>query len=293
MEFNGLYIKAANAIGISNSFALEHISALEKPDNQDFQAIKFKDYLSVGRLRRMSQILKVGNVAGITTVNEAALTCIDGVIVGTGLGCLTDTQKFLNQLIERNETALSPTAFIQSTHNTLAGQLGAHFKCHQHNQTIVQRQQTMQNIIIDAYLQLQGPSEKNILAGTVDELTEYSAQLIKKVENKDALLGQGASFFILSNQSNDTKAVAIDSLVTNQYFEEVKYDFNAKYGHNALVLRKANQNGATHTYEDYSGAYWTSNGFGLWMGYRLLMHHKGSILIELIEDQAYLILSCD
>ncbi len=42
------------------------------------------------------------------------------IITGTALGCLEDTVTFLTRMIELNEELLPPTAFIQSTHNTVA-----------------------------------------------------------------------------------------------------------------------------------------------------------------------------
>lgn len=48
---------------------------------------------------------------------------VDAIITATGLGCLADTEKFMNALMDNREQMLNPTAFIQSTFNTVGAQL--------------------------------------------------------------------------------------------------------------------------------------------------------------------------
>ena len=47
----------------------------------------------------------------------------DAIITGTGLGCLEDTEKFLTAMVTNKEEFLTPTSFIQSTHNTVSAQI--------------------------------------------------------------------------------------------------------------------------------------------------------------------------
>ena len=55
----------------------------------------YKEYIPSALLRRLSKILKTSIVASIEC-NKQVTDEFDSVIVGTGLGCLTDTEKFLN-----------------------------------------------------------------------------------------------------------------------------------------------------------------------------------------------------
>lgn len=71
--------------------------------------------------RRMSRVVKSAwpPGIGIGCWNSAHGQPIDAIITATGLGCIADSEKFLDGLIAGNETMLNPTPFIQSTFNTV------------------------------------------------------------------------------------------------------------------------------------------------------------------------------
>ena len=82
----------------------------------------YKDYIPPAAIRRMSKSVKMGMVAASVALEQAHLTP-QAIFVGTGMGCLQDSEKFLKTLLDNQEQHLTPTAFIQSTHNTVAGQI--------------------------------------------------------------------------------------------------------------------------------------------------------------------------
>ena len=57
---------------------------------------------------------------------------------------------FLRKMIEFEEKMLSPTAFIQSTHNTVGAQIALLLKCHHYNNTIVHRAFSFENALTEA-----------------------------------------------------------------------------------------------------------------------------------------------
>jgi len=60
--------------------------------------------------RRMSRVVKSGVAAGIESLLEfGARAPIDAIITATGLGCIADSEKFLDGLIAGDETMLNPT----------------------------------------------------------------------------------------------------------------------------------------------------------------------------------------
>ena len=69
--------------------------------------------------RRMSRIVKMGVACGLDCIAKSQNKTIDAIITATGLGYLTDMEKFLNNMVENNEQLLNPTAFIQSTFNVV------------------------------------------------------------------------------------------------------------------------------------------------------------------------------
>lgn len=181
----------------------------QKPD--------FNKYFDVKDARRTSHILKLSTVAAFDALGNDTEN-VDGIMVGTGIGCITDSEKFLSALIEYNESTLSPTPFIQSTHNTIAGSIALKLKVHQYNFTYSERIFSFEWTLIDAILQC---SESNItkrfLVGTADEMNKSTFAIARALkiadnytaENTDILkqkytapyLGEHAAFFTLSNKA--------------------------------------------------------------------------------------------
>ena len=85
------------------------------------------------------------------------------------MGCVTDTERFLRQLVEQGEEFLSPTHFIHSTHNTLAGLVAIHTKSHGYNTTFSQGDASYDHALRDAYLLLSQGHADNALVGAHDE----------------------------------------------------------------------------------------------------------------------------
>ena len=83
--------------------------------SSDFLAVippDYKNFISTKILRRMSKIIRMGVTSANEAMQEAEITNPDAIIVGTGLGCMIDTEKFLNKMLDNNETLLTPTSFI-------------------------------------------------------------------------------------------------------------------------------------------------------------------------------------
>ncbi len=194
---------------------LEDISSVKE---KYLQIVKpnFREYIDPKALRRMSKIVRMGIVAAKTAMNEAGIEKSDAIITGTGMGCQADTEKFLNSMIDNNETLLNPTAFIQSTHNTIGAQIALLSGNNNYNLAYVHRTFSFETALIDSLLFLHENYSAKVLLGGVDEITEESWKIkthinyFKKeetenqkiLENKEvgALAGESASFFVLSHE---------------------------------------------------------------------------------------------
>ncbi len=86
-------------------------------------------------IRRMSRILKFGIAAAMIAIDDAGKPELDAISTGTGFGCLEDSEIFLRNIVAENEGVVSPTPFIQSTHNTVSGQIALLLKCQKANNT--------------------------------------------------------------------------------------------------------------------------------------------------------------
>ncbi|KAA6441335.1 3-oxoacyl-ACP synthase [Dyadobacter flavalbus] len=175
-------------------------SALINPD--------YKEYIEPGLLRRMSKILRMSVACSGACLKQGGIEHPDAIVVGTGLGCLLDTEKFLNHALTV-KGLLPPTSFIQSTHNTMAGQISLSLGNHGYNMTHTQNSVSFENALLDAML-LIDEGEKHILAGAADEhialLDEISKQLNVR---SDSRFTSGASFFILSAEKSDQTLAGI------------------------------------------------------------------------------------
>ena len=79
----------------------------------------YMDYIPRNVLRRMGKATRMGVWTALSLLKEQAP--VDGIVIGTGLGGMEDCIKFLNQIVDYDEGTLTPTNFVQSTPNALAG----------------------------------------------------------------------------------------------------------------------------------------------------------------------------
>lgn len=199
----------------------------------------YKAYIPPAASRRMSKGIKMSTVSSKTAMAEAGLdeNKIDAIIVGTGLGCIGDSEKFIRDINDNNEQYLTPTRFIQSSHNTVAGQIALGMDCKGHNFTYVHSTISFESALIDAKMQLEENEVEHILVGGVDELAdhhEYTHRLIKHIKEaavetmsllrsgtRGAVFAEGANFFVLSNKNGDSSyAQLIDIVVLNTLSKE-------------------------------------------------------------------------
>lgn len=213
-----VYINSIGSISAQKTFDnkefLEEITIYEE---NVIPAIEpnYKDFIPPAAARRMAKGIKMGVVAAKIAMEEANLTNVDAIITGTGMGCVRDSEKFVAAILDNNEQFLTPTSFIQSTHNTVAGQIALGIGCKGYNFTYVHSSISFESALLDALLQLQAKEAEYILVGGVDESGEYTNAFHKLVHHikpekvnsnkllhsnsEGAVFGEGANFFVLSN----------------------------------------------------------------------------------------------
>ena len=206
-----------------------------------FRAIvpDFKEYIPAIALRRMSKAIKMGLTAGKMALQDANVELPDAIITGTGEGCKQDTEKFLEALLKQNEVLLTPTSFIQSTHNTVGGQIALNLGCTGYNVTYSQESSSLESALIDSMLLLnEKPDLKSVLVGGVDEVSNkitsfgYLTNFLKQQEinNLDlftqnspgTITSEGAFFFNLSPKTKETsyaKLKAIENFKADKTLE--------------------------------------------------------------------------
>jgi hypothetical protein len=210
-----------------NSVFLNVIKPLETPFAK-CEEPNYKEFIQPMLLRRMGRILKMGVTAAGICLKEAGVQVPDAIITGTGLGLVQDTEKFLTAIIENDEKFLTPTSFIQSTHNTVGAHIAVMLNCNNYNFTYVHSNISFESALLDSLMQLEENPEKNILLGGLDEMTEMYFKITNKAGmwnkfihesersattiTESAITGEGAAYFLLTGkESPDNYARFVDT----------------------------------------------------------------------------------
>ncbi len=200
-----------NAVFLSElkSYTQNRLSCIE-PD--------YTPFFDQRAMRRMSRIVKYSTAAGLMALRDAGIEKPDAISTGTGWGLLEESGKFLAAIIEANEEVVSPTAFIQSTHNTVSANIAVLVGCHAHNNTFSHKAFSFESALLDAQLTITENKYTNFLVGTYDETTDYSFGIMNRFhlfknnpctnfelldyQNNGVLAGEGSAFFVLTPEPN-------------------------------------------------------------------------------------------
>ncbi len=262
--------------GISPSMAQKGFESVAEPD--------YKDYiLDAGVRRRMSRIIRMGVTSAFMCMKDSHCQSLDGIITGTGWGCLSDTEKFLNSILENSERMLNPTSFIQSTSNTVGAQIALLLGEKNYNNTFVHGGTSFEASMLDATLKLQEDSCANILTGGLDEMTPTKKHLLERMgvwrENSP---GEGSHFFLLSSALDKfsiaevlavktfSRDYAVDSIdKVNEFLlpwdmqiDQIDKIFCGDKGVEALFEDKKV---TVVGFKELCGEYPTSSAFALWL----------------------------
>ncbi len=196
-----------------NSVFLDQIKPLEPPFAK-VEDPNYKEFIQPMQLRRMGRVLKMGVTAAGICLKEAGVEVPDAIITGTGLGLVQDTEKFLTSILENDEKFLTPTSFIQSTHNTVGAHIAVMLKCNHYNFTYVHSNISFESALLDSLMQLEEHPEQNILLGGLDEMTDLYFKITSKAGMWDkyvqgnektastkpgqVIVGEGAAYFLLT-----------------------------------------------------------------------------------------------
>ncbi|MBX7183504.1 MAG: beta-ketoacyl synthase chain length factor [Bacteroidia bacterium] len=179
----------------------------------------YKEFINPVAIRRMSHVIKMGIASAKICLKDAGLDMPDAIITGTGFGCIEDTEKFLIQVIDNAEEQLTPTAFMQSTHNAVNGQLAIILGCKNYNFTYCQRGFSFENALLDSYLQCKEKPNAQVLVGGFDEISPNYFKVNdrigmwkkEKISNlallqhptEGTIAGEFSTYFVLSDQLSE------------------------------------------------------------------------------------------
>jgi len=190
----------------------------------------YKEFIDPKLIRRMSRIIRMGVAAAMECLQEGDVKVPDAIVTGTAYGCLEDTNSFLRKMVEFNEELLTPTAFIQSTHNTIGAQIGLMLQCNNYNNAFVHRAFSFESALLDGMMLLKEKDASHVLVGAIDEIIDTSHTILSRfglykqgaVSNLDiyrsgskgTIAGEGASFFLLAAEPSATDYAKLEALHT-------------------------------------------------------------------------------
>lgn len=188
----------------------------------------YKELIPPAAARRMAKGVKMGLAASTKALKEANVEVPDAIITGTGMGCIEDSEKFLKALIDNNEEYLTPTNFIQSTHNTVGAQIALGLGCKGYNFTYVNGAISFESALLDAKMQIENEEENTILVGAADETSSHTMELFKltnvikkesdapysvlKSNSSGVVYSEGATFVTLENVKKESSYAILEGL---------------------------------------------------------------------------------
>ena len=140
----------------------------------------FRDWLNPLESRRMGKILKRALVTAQKVMHDSGVQQPDAVITGTGLGCIENTELFLDQLCREGEEMLKPTYFMQSTHNTISSLISIHDHLHGYNTTYSHKSVSFDSALLDAFTQLRLGDIRTALVTGNDEMTPTYFSILQR-----------------------------------------------------------------------------------------------------------------
>lgn len=167
-----------------------------------------------GMRRRMSRVIK----SAVSTAVEAIggvenIDSLDAIITATGWGCLADSEKFLRNIIVEKEQLLNPTPFIQSTFNTVGGQIALLRHNHCYNVTYVNRSHSFEDALLDAMMRIADGESSDVLVGAFDEQTPSQHRIMERMGLfRRVPDGEGALFAHLKAERSEQSVAQISAI---------------------------------------------------------------------------------
>lgn len=177
-----VYIKTATQISMQQPLSEEWMTSPIEYTEPYVRSLdpNFRDWLNPLESRRMGKIMRRALVTAQKVMRDSGILQPDAVITGTGLGCIENTELFLDQLCREGEEMLKPTYFMQSTHNTISSLISIHNHLHGYNTTYSHKSVSFDSAFLDAFTQLRLGDIRTALVTGNDEMTPTYFSILQR-----------------------------------------------------------------------------------------------------------------
>lgn len=217
------FIRTIVSISHQETFRVDNIcDQLESLTSETtLESPNYNEFIPPASLRRLSPVLRMGLAASTECQNIVGAE-FDAISVGTALGCLRDTEKFLVTFQTGTSDFLSPTAFIQSTHNTIGGQISLGLKNRAYNMTHTQNSLSFEVALIDAIMCV-NEGKENVLVGAAEEQISFLELMQPNLISNKYPLSSGATFMALSPKVQE---IGIRQVMVQFECEDINKEIN-------------------------------------------------------------------
>ena len=213
-------------------------------------------------LRRIDHFSQLALTGACLALKDAGLDSIGmqrtGLVICSGYGSAKTTFSFLDSLIDYGDSCASPTLFSNSVHNSASGHISIILGLDGPCLTVSQFEMSVHSALLSAVMWLREGRADQILFGGVDEgcdVLKYcyrgffgNRKDIKMTpltsEKQSAIPGEGAVFFLLSNERSPDKyygsieSVKVKSIFDNGFhFPEDSFCIVNADGHRECDMR--------------------------------------------------------
>jgi 3-oxoacyl-[acyl-carrier-protein] synthase II len=189
-----------------------------------------EEFISKKALRRIDNLSRLTLLAACLALKDAGLLEADhsrmGVVIASGYGALKTTFDFLDSYLDFGYACSSPTHFSNSVHNAAAAHVSMQFKATAPSLSVSQFEMSVPSALLSAQLWLAEGRVDQVLFGAVDEYCEvlrYCRQQFfgeaeqgpiapHRFASQSAMIGEGASFFLLTRAADQAAYAHIESL---------------------------------------------------------------------------------
>ncbi|MDB5258267.1 MAG: hypothetical protein JWM14_2962 [Chitinophagaceae bacterium] len=277
MQLQNIYIGSSSCVSIQETFDnplwFESLKPLTK-EPMKVLAPDYKKFLDPTATRRMSKVLKNSLLTARQAMEQQGIAELDAVITATAWGCQEDTTKFLDSFESMGEELLSPTSFIQSTHNTIGGLIAMSVKCNGYNNTISHDFMSFETSLLDAVLLMrENKQAMNCYVGGIDELTDFSAGIFTKAQcfNDAHPVAEAATCFIVHNNEAQKKAVKLSNIALTQSLDQTVLDLIQQNKPDLILSSSVIASDVpVFDYRGLCGEFTTASAFGLYLAVELL-----------------------